>query len=84
MRRRAEWKPGESHTPCPFCGHLVTILLADNMPWCVGCRVEWYRSRDGERIIFDDRRKTERFALAKAMNAAGGVIIGKGVGRADG
>ena len=63
------------HVTCPFCEFLVTIFLADNMPWCGNCFVEWYRSRDGERIMFDDQRKTPRYAWAKALGRSGGARL---------
>lgn len=60
------------HVECPFCGRLCDRFSA--LSWCSGCFVEWYRDRKG-RYVFDDRRKTPRFAVAKAVNKAGGVKI---------
>lgn len=59
---------------CPFCKQRTTYN--DAMPWCSNraCLVEY--SQRGRRIVFDDARKTPRFALAKAFMAAGGVRIG--------
>lgn len=65
-----------SFVTCPFCGYLVTILMADNMSWCGSCRVEWYDSRDGDWIVFDNKRKTPKYAWAKAIAAAGGMSMG--------
>lgn len=64
---------------CPFCGAQTTENTA--MPWCVNCRTEYY-TRENRRtgldeFVFDDQRKTPRFAWAKALNAAGGIRIGK-------
>lgn len=66
---------------CPFCGEQTTEN--PTMPWCSNraCLVEYRRARpDPEtgspRFAFDDRRKTARFALAKAVMAAGGVRVG--------
>jgi len=65
---------------CPFCDKQTTENPV--MPWCVNCRVEYYESEDREtgetRLMFDDKRKTPRFAWGKALNAAGGFRIGKG------
>jgi hypothetical protein len=65
---------------CPFCQSSTTEN--PTMPWCVNCRTEYYEGREdsetgGRRIVFDDKRKTPRFAFAKALNAAGGMRIGK-------
>ena len=58
---------------CPFCGARQSVNT--NMPWCPECAVEYFRDRHGT-IVFDDARKTPRFALAKALNRAGGVTMG--------
>jgi hypothetical protein len=51
------------------------------MPWCSGCFVEWYERENPNTYessyIFDDKRRTERFAWAKAIGRAGGMKIGK-------
>jgi hypothetical protein len=64
---------------CPFCGQQTTENEA--MPWCVNCRTEYYEStnrKTGEsRLMFDDKRKTPRFALGKALNVCSGIRIGK-------
>jgi hypothetical protein len=59
---------------CPFCE--AQTVENPTMPWCVNCRVEYFTARDG-RIMFDDKRKTPRYAWGKALNAAGGIRIGK-------
>lgn len=64
---------------CPFCGQRTVDNPA--MPWCVGCRVEYRTSEDPrtglDRFIFDDQLKTPRYAWGKALNAAGGMRIGR-------
>ena len=65
---------------CPFC-HARTVENP-TMPWCARCQVEYYRARRPDpatgraRFVFDDARKTDRFAWGKALNAAGGVRMG--------
>lgn len=65
---------------CPFCGACAAYNAA--MPWCASCQVEYFLSHKVDpiggrkRYIFDDKRKTERFAFAKAVNAAGGMRMG--------
>lgn len=67
---------------CPFCRYRNTEN--PNMPWCSNpaCLVEYYRARlpdpksGARRFVFDTKRKTERFAWAKAIMGAGGVRIG--------
>lgn len=59
---------------CPFCRYRDT--QNPNMPWCVNCRVEYKETRSGA-IVYDDKLKTERYALAKAFNAVGGARIGE-------
>ena len=66
---------------CPFCGE--PMALNYEMPWCAKCFVEWLVGREDprtgyDRIVFDDTRKTSRFALAKAFGRAGGVGFGGG------
>lgn len=69
---------------CPFCGHHQAIN--ENMPWCAKCAVEYgerktyedkYGTMSYSYVVFDDKKKTERFAWAKALNLSGGVRIGK-------
>ena len=74
MKRRAH-KATDSrlHLVCPFCGFYVDWMT--ELRWCSGCFVEWFR--DGENYVFDDQRKTPRFALAKALQRSGGASIGK-------
>jgi hypothetical protein len=66
---------------CPFCG--ATTVENPTMPWCASCQVEYYESRRPDpatgrrRFVFDSKRKTERFAWGKALNASGGMRIGK-------
>lgn len=61
---------------CPFCG--AETVVNETMPWCVECRVEYYRSprpdeNGAARWVFNNKRKTPRFAFAKALNAVGGM-----------
>ena len=65
---------------CPFCSARTVANPA--MPWRVNCHVEYYEGKDdpmtdARRIVFDDKRKTPRYAWGKAFNAAGGMKIGK-------
>ena len=62
---------------CPFCGYKETTDT--HMAWCANCLIEWYISRDGEWVVFDDERQTPKFAWAKAFAAAGGASFGKRV-----
>lgn len=74
MKKVAESDPGSHlHVVCPFCGFAQTWLT--EMKWCGGCYVEFYEDRQG-RTVFDDKRKTPRFAFAKALGRAGGCQIG--------
>ncbi len=65
---------------CPFCN--AGTVENPTMPWCAACRVEYYEAKTEDpetgrrRFVFDNKRKTERFAFAKALNAAGGMRIG--------
>lgn len=61
------------HVVCPFCSALVDYRTA--LTWCSSCYVEFKRKDDGK-VIFDDKLKTERFALAKAVMKSGGMKIG--------
>lgn len=75
MKRRAKVSPqSRLHVVCPFCGVLCDKVT--QLTWCAGCYVEYYQSRAGN-IVFDDQRKTPRFAVAKAFMRAGGARIGK-------
>lgn len=58
---------------CPFCKHPCDVMTA--ITYCGHCYVEFYTDRNGD-IVFDDKRKTERFAFAKALNKTGGISIG--------
>jgi hypothetical protein len=64
------------HVICPFCGFEVTWLT--EMTWCAGCYVEFMVRHDenGLVVTFDDKKRTDRFALAKALAKAGGVRFG--------
>jgi hypothetical protein len=65
------------HVICPFCGYEVTWLT--EMTWCANCYVEFTVRRDEEGdlvVTFDDKKRTDRFALAKALAKAGGVRFG--------
>lgn len=72
MKKRAE-RVGRFHVRCPFCGHLCDSHTA--LTWCPGCYVEYYETKNFN-VIFDTERKTERFAIAKALMKAGGARIG--------
>lgn len=61
------------HMLCPFCGEHCDRTAS--LTWCSGCYVEWYKSRNGD-FVFDTKRKTERFAFAKALCKSGGAKIG--------
>jgi len=61
---------------CPFCDYLCCTDTV--MTWCANCYVEFCYSRDGEYIVFDTERKTDRFALAKAFAKAGSMSFGTG------
>ena len=66
---------------CPFCEARTTVN--PTMPWCGNCFVEYYRGKPdprtgGVRWVFDDKRKTPRFAWAKALGKAGGMRLGEG------
>ncbi len=70
MRKIAERHPDSRlHVICPFCGSAVAWI--DAFPWCGTCYVEFYQDKQG-RAVFDDKRRTSGFALAKAINKAGG------------
>lgn len=45
------------------------------MPWCCKCVVEYDVNRVSVTLRPD--RKTERFAFAKALNASGGMRLGR-------
>ena len=66
--------PSAHFVKCPFCGY--SCCTDTVMTWCANCYVEFYRARDGEHIVFDTERKTDRFALAKALAKAGGASFG--------
>ena len=67
---------------CPFCRERT--VENPTMPWCSNsaCLVEYYESRTvcpltgRRRFVFDNKRKTPRFAMAKAVMASGGIRIG--------
>ncbi len=70
MRKVAERHPDSRlHVICPFCGSAVAWINA--LTWCGNCYVEFYQDKQG-RVVFDDERRTARFAFAKAVNKAGG------------
>jgi hypothetical protein len=60
------------HIVCPFCGFYVDWMT--ELRWCSGCYVEWFKR--GDKFIFDNRRKTPRFAFAKALQRSGGASMG--------
>ena len=72
MKRKAK-HIGPNLVECPFCGLPNDSQTA--LRWCSKCGTEWYRNRDGD-VVFDDLRKTRRFAWGKALNKAGGVSFG--------
>lgn len=47
----------------------------ETMPWCCKCVVEYDVYRASVRL--QPERKTERYAFAKALNATGGVRLGR-------
>lgn len=59
---------------CPFCGY--SVETSNPGQWCASCFIEWYISKNGGFVIFDDTRKTPRFVWAKALARAGGVRFG--------
>lgn len=61
------------HVTCPFCGYLCDRTT--NLTWCSNCFCEWYINKKGD-FIFDNQRKTIRFALAKSIQRSGGVKFG--------
>jgi len=75
------WALAFPELECPFCGARTVYNQA--MPWCTACGVEYYVSRKDDpvtgrtRYVFDNKRKTQRFAFAKAVIASGGVRMGR-------
>ena len=74
MKKLATTRMSPFHVKCPFCDRWVDVLT--ELKWCGNCYIEWYKKRDGT-IVFDDKRKTERFTLAKALCKSGGVKLCK-------
>ena len=72
MKKKAE-RLGPLHIKCPFCDNPCDRSAA--LAYCSGCYVEYYKDEDGE-VIFDTKRKTSKFAIAKALNKAGGLTFG--------
>lgn len=72
MKRPALPHESKLHVTCPFCSAPVDYFTA--LTWCGTCFVEWYKNRAGK-VVFDDERKTERFAFAKAVCKSGGAKI---------
>lgn len=69
MKKKAEPHPSSHlHVICPFCGYPVNHHPTIT-PWCSDCGIEFYINRNLD-VVFDDRRKTPRFALAKAVQQA--------------
>lgn len=60
---------------CPFCLDGWRQALNETMPWCVRCGCE-YTVRPFY-VMFDQEKKTDRFAFAKAVNLAGGLRLGR-------
>jgi hypothetical protein len=58
------------------CGQHQAINAT--MPWCCKCVVEYDVNRAS--VTLRPERKTERFAFAKALNASGGVRLGRAKG----
>lgn len=56
------------------CGQHQAIN--ETMPWCCKCVVEYDVNR--ATVTLRPDRKTERFAFAKALNASGGMRLGRG------
>lgn len=67
------WKEGSSFLffLCS-CGH--EQAANPGMPWCSACSTEY--DSDGGSVTLRPGRRTARFAVAKALNATGGVRIG--------
>lgn len=78
MKKKAKRHPNSRlHVVCPFCDHAVNHLPSTVTPWCGNCGVEFYANRAGD-VMFDDKRKTPRLALAKAIQLSGkGISMGK-------
>lgn len=55
------------------CGQRQAVN--ETMPWCCKCVVEYNVNRVSVTLRPD--RKTERFAFAKALNASGGMRLGR-------
>jgi hypothetical protein len=55
------------------CGQVQAIN--ETMPWCCKCVVEYDVNRVSVTLRPD--RKTPRFAFAKALNASGGMRLGR-------
>ena len=74
MKKVATKYQGPFHVECPFCGCLCDRNAT--LTWCVNCYCEYYKNRKGE-VVFDNRRKTPRFAVAKTLAKSGGFGLGK-------
>lgn len=73
MKKRAKISTASRlHWVCPFCGGLCDRIT--ELRWCSKCFVEY--SAGG---TFDDAKKTERFAFAKAVMKSGGARIAPAV-----
>jgi len=69
MRKKAKpHSESRLHWICPFCGEPCDRFTT--LTWCSGCFVEY--SPTG---MFDDQRKTDRFAFAKALQKSGGTKL---------
>lgn len=55
------------------CGQQQAINKT--MPWCSKCVVEYDINRAS--VTLRPERKTERYAFAKALNASGGMRLGR-------
>lgn len=56
---------------CPFCGYKVHT--GNIFQYCANCLVEYQFSRDGDWIVFDNQRKSQKYFWAKVFARAGGV-----------
>lgn len=69
MKKKAKPHPeSRLHWVCPFCE--TPCDRYTELRWCIGCYVEY-----SPKGLFDDQKKTERFAWAKALNKSGGASV---------
>lgn len=73
MKKLAKQSESRFHVLCPFCNFAVDRTAA--IQFCGGCYTEFYRNKD-EEIVFDSKRKSDKYIWAKALMKAGGMKIG--------